>query len=66
MIEQLCEIETGFKNTLARLTGAQMSSIHEKKGRKSRYTLPLRHKEIQYYYVKGLSVILLNFGRVKR
>ena len=43
VIEYLGKIETEFENTLARLSGAQMGSNHEKtEGRKSRDTLPLK------------------------
>ena len=42
VIEYLGEIETEFENTLAYLSGAQMSSNREKnEGRKFRDTLPL-------------------------
>ena len=43
--EYLGDIETEFENTLAWLSGAQMSSNNEKnRGNKSRDTLPLRQK----------------------
>ena len=55
MLEYLDEIEYKFENNLGCLSGAQMGLNHEKRGRNSRDTLPLRCK-----YLREVEVIIEN------
>ena len=66
VIEYLGEIETEFDNTLACLSGAQMGSklriMKKTGGRKSRYTLPLRHHRENIYKIITPVLLLVLFS----